>query len=195
MTTRNYRIIAVAVLGISPGLLIAPPQPTAAGEADKTVTAERSYQRWSRAYQLRPRRPTDPLRETNISDNEVRQIEQATRAVFPTALVNISGVTSGCPCEDGPDCTDQVWVVAWHSEESHGLKLSLIGGEWVIGPVQRWWLQYESLGDRYDALGALDTEEKWAAARGLMRERMSLIESFPECEPGPARAGEQDDRG
>ena len=80
--------------------------------------------------------------------------------------------------------------MAWHSEVSHGLKLSRIGGEWVIGPVQRWWLQYESLGDRYDALGALDTEEKWAAARSLMRERMSLIESFPECESGPARAGE-----
>jgi len=184
MATRHKRIIAVTVLGLSLGLLVGPPQPTTAGEADEAVTAVPSYQRWSRARQLRPRRPTDPLRETNISDNEVRQIEQATRAVFPTAVVNISGVTSGCPCEDGPDCTDQVWVVAWHSKESHGLKLSLIGGEWVTGPVQRWWLQYESLGDRYDALGPLDTEEKWAAARGLMQERMSLIESFPECDSG-----------
>ncbi|WP_405234005.1 hypothetical protein [Lentisalinibacter salinarum] len=187
MASRDNGIIAAAVLGISLGLLIAPPQSTAADGADKAVAGERSYQRWSRAHQLRPRRPTDPLRETNISDNEVRQIEQATRAVFPTALVNISGVTSGCPCEDGPDCTDQVWVVAWHSKESHGLKLSLIGGEWVTGPIQRWWLQYESLGNRYDALGPLDTEEKRAAARGLMQERMSLIESFPECESGPAR--------
>jgi len=68
------------------GLLTAPLQPTAAGETDEAVTAELTYQRWSHARQLRPRRPTDPLREKNISDNEVRQIEQATRAVFPTAL-------------------------------------------------------------------------------------------------------------
>lgn len=63
------------------------------------------------------------------------------RAVFPTAMVNISGVTTGCPCEDGPDCTDQVRVVTWQSEMS----------------------------------------------RGLIRERMSLIESFPQCASGPER--------
>lgn len=190
MATRDNGIIAAVVLAISLGLVIAPQQPTAAGEADRAITAERAYQRWSRANQLRPRRPTDPLRETNISDNEVRQIEQATRAVFPTAIVNISGVTTGCPCEDGPDCTDQVWVVAWRSEQSHGLKLSLIAGEWVVGPVQRWWLRFEDLVQRYDALDPLDTREKRVAAHSLFRERMSLLESFPTCEPGPAQARE-----
>ncbi len=103
MATRDDRIIAVTVPGISLGLLIGPPQPMAAGEADEATAAERSYQRWSRVRQLRPRRPTVPLRETKISDNEVRQIEQAPKAVFPTEIVNISGVTTGCPCEDGPD--------------------------------------------------------------------------------------------
>jgi len=125
-------------------LLFAPAQPQAAEDTGKPVAAEPTYRQWSRARQLRPRRPTDPLREANIADEEVRQIEGAARAVFPTAMVNISGVTTGYPCEDGPGCTDQVWVVAWQSEES----------------------------------------------RGLMRERMSLIESFPQCEAGASPPGD-----
>jgi hypothetical protein len=183
-------ILRIGLVAMSFCLLPAATQPQAAEDTGKPVAAEPTYRQWSRARQLRPRRPTDPLREANISDEEVRQIEGAARAVFPTAMVNISGVTTGCPCEDGPGCTDQVWVVAWQSEESRGLKLSRIDGEWVVGPVQRWWLRYEELGKRYAALGPLDTAEKRAAARGLMRERMSLIESFPQCEAGADPTGD-----
>lgn len=188
--TVGTAILHTGIFAIFLCLLPVPSQARAAEETGRPSAAEGSYRQWSRAHELRPRRPTDPLREANISDEEVRQIEQAARAVFPTAMVNISGVTTGCPCEDGPDCTDQVWVVAWRSEESRGLKLSRIHGEWVVGPVQRWWLRYEDLGKRYDALGPLDTGEKRAAARGLMRERMSLIESFPQCESGADQPGD-----
>lgn len=101
-----------------------------------------------RAYALRPVRRDGPLRYQNISDEEVREIQSAAAEVVPKALVNISGVTTGCPCEDGPQCSDQVWIVAFRPDKSFGLRLSKVNNHWMIGPVQRWWLRYDALRSR-----------------------------------------------
>jgi hypothetical protein len=95
------------------------------------------------AYQ--PSRRDGPLRKTNISDQEVREIQAVAATVSPGAIVNISGVVTGCPCEDGPACTDQVWVVAYRPDQSRGLQLSKISDHWTIGAVQQWWLDRDSL--------------------------------------------------
>jgi len=50
-------------------------------------------------------RRSAPLREININDEEVRQIEAVVRELIPGAIVTISGVAQGCPCEDGPGCS------------------------------------------------------------------------------------------
>lgn len=94
---------------------------------------------------LRPVRRDGPLREINVSDEEVREIQSIALAVFPGAIVNISGVVAGCPCEDGPACSDQVWVVAHRPGHNQGLELSRVNGHWEIGPVQQWWLNFEEL--------------------------------------------------
>jgi hypothetical protein len=57
----------------------------------------------------RPIRREDSLRELNISEDEVREIQSAALQVSPGSIVNISGVVTGCPCEDGLGCSDQVW--------------------------------------------------------------------------------------
>ena len=93
--------------------------------------------KWRRIHQSRPHRLEGPLRYDNISDIEVREIEKEVREIMPGAIVNISGVTTGCPCEDGPKCTDQVWIVAYRPERSTGLMLSKIDGHWRVGPVQK----------------------------------------------------------
>ena len=107
--------------------------------ADAPATAESPAQQSAQqksvrlASRSRPVRIDGPLRYENISDIEVREIETATRKVYPGAIVNISGVTTGCPCEDGPTCTDQVWIVAYRPERIKGLMLSRIDGRWGIG--------------------------------------------------------------
>lgn len=88
--------------------------------------------------QARPHRRDGPLRYENISDEEVREVQSAAAEVLPQAIVNISGVTTGCPCEDGEQCSDQVWIVAYRPDRSVGLMLSKISHHWVIGVVQRW---------------------------------------------------------
>lgn len=99
-----------------------------------------------RQYLVRqPLRRDGPLRETNISDLEVREIQAIAATVSPGAIVNISGVVTGCPCEDGPACTDQVWIVAHRANQSRGLQLSKIDDHWAIGAVQQWWLDWDSL--------------------------------------------------
>ncbi len=89
--------------------------------------------------------PLGKLREENISDIEVREIETEAREIHPGAIVNIGGVTVGCPCEDGQNCTNQVWIVAFKPQKSMGLMFSKIERHWKIGPVQKWWLDYESI--------------------------------------------------
>ena len=93
----------------------------------------------------RPSYRDEPLREENISDIEVRQIQAVMKGLYPGSIVYISSVITGCPCEDGPQCTDQVWCVAFSDEEINQLGLSRIGGKWKIGPLQDWWMTYEEI--------------------------------------------------
>lgn len=130
----------------------------------------------------RPRRPTRArergrVREENISDNEVREIRTVMHRYYPGAIVNISAVTTGCPCADGPACDNQVWIVADRGNESHGLMLSRIGGQWMIGPVQEWWMSFEDYQRRFrEARQVRDREERGRRYERLTRERMMLDE-------------------
>jgi hypothetical protein len=127
------------------------------------------FEKENRAFALRPTRRDSPLRYENIGDTEVAEIRRVAANVVPRAIVNISGVVEGCPCEDGPACSEQVWILAYRSDKTVGLLLSRIKDEWTIGPVQQWWLDYEDLQSR---AGILGQEAYWEA-------RDMLIEQFP----------------
>jgi hypothetical protein len=83
--------------------------------------------------------------------------------VYPGAILYISGVVTGCPCEEGPSCSDQVWVVPQNELKTNRTLLSRISGRWTIGPIQEWWLNKAHLeadyhltaGQRAEALDAL----------------------------------------
>ena len=126
----------------------------------------------------RPLRRDGPLRELNLSDQETREIQAATLEVFPGSLLNISGVVTGCPCEEGVECSDQVWVVAHRTGHTQGLELSRIDGHWEIGRVQQWWLSFEQV-------QRIRTPEKHSKA---MQE---LNDSFPMCVNKPALATQE----
>lgn len=99
----------------------------------------------NRIRQSQPHRRDGPLRELNLSDNEVREIQALAMQIYPGSILNISGVVKGCPCEEGPMCADQVWIVAHSAGQTNGLQLSRVGGRWTIGVVQQWWLDYQRL--------------------------------------------------
>ncbi len=69
-----------------------------------------------RAEALRPAYRAEPLRYLNISDEEIRQVQLVSVKFLPRALVNISPVVTNCPCEEGPNCAAQVYVVATTGE-------------------------------------------------------------------------------
>ena len=164
------------------------------------AVSETPQERWSAEYEARlerlfmiedrltathpyPRR--SPSREDNIRDEEVRQIQGVMSEVFPGAIVNIATVVTGCECEDGPSCTDQVWVIGWRPSGSKGLLLSKIDGNWRVGPVQQWWLDYEkfqsrnfpSSSDYYDAEKAF--KERFPACLELSRHAQYRRKSSP----------------
>lgn len=124
-----------------------------------------------RAWQLRPKRRDEPLRYLNISDYEVREIQEVAEKYLPKVLLNISPVVTGCPCEEGPQCTDQVYIVAQTSQDSRGLQLSRVKNAWVVGAVQQWYLKYEELHAREPKLNYLD----------MMRAESELYREFPVC--------------
>lgn len=124
-----------------------------------------------KASSLRPARRDGPLRADNISDEEVREIQTVLGPTVRPEMLNISGVVTGCPCEDGPGCREQVWVVTWHGQRSAGLLLSRIDGRWTLGPVQRWWLQRE----------AIDAHHREVGARAYLKAIEALNAKFPRC--------------
>ena len=124
-----------------------------------------------RAYTVQPPYRAGPVRYLNISDEEVREVQAAASEVVGNVLVTIAEVREKCPCEDGDDCTDQVWVLAYLPSGTVGLSLSKIGGHWTIGTVQRWWLQHDNLENnkfKRDYLGFKEAE-------------VELIKNFPTC--------------
>lgn len=112
--------------------------------AERLAEFERMAMIESRVDELRPRRRDTPLRDLNITDNEVREIQALAARYKMDTMLNISPVVAGCPCEDGPLCTDQVYIVSELPANTVGLQLSRVRNAWVVGPVQRWWLKYAS---------------------------------------------------
>jgi hypothetical protein len=122
-------------------------------------------------FRKAPVRRDGPLREANLSDEEVREIQAAAHGIVPDALLNISGVVTGCPCEDGAGCSDQVWIVAYRPGVIKGVEMSRISQHWAIGPVQRWWLDFDSLYEHRK-------DYSWAA---FSAEQQKLYDRFPAC--------------
>lgn len=139
---------------------------------ERQAQQDRIYQIENRIKETEPRRRDAPARSENISDNEVREIQNVVRDVLPHAIVNISTVVTGCPCEDGPACTDQVWLTATKGEDTYGLQLSRINNHWTIGPIQAWWLKYRGI-----------KPDHWTAGYWWSHEQTyeESIENFPEC--------------
>jgi hypothetical protein len=130
----------------------------------------------ARAVQLKPRRRDAPLRELNLSDNEVREIQQEIRDLVPPEFMNISPVVTGCDCEEGPECDAQVFVIALNGGGHSGVQLSRIAKVWRVGAIQKWWLEYDALRPQLRGMG--DTRAQDAL--------WDLVNRFPSCQAPPA---------
>jgi hypothetical protein len=140
---------------------------------------ERLFQIERRIKETEPKRRDSPARYLNISDNEVREVQSAAFSYLPRSLVNIGTVVTGCPCEEGPNCADQVWLVVNSPDPNRqfvnkGLLLSKIDGRWTIGPIQKWWLSYDELKSRESTFSSI--YEFWRAEEKLKA-------TFPTCAP------------
>jgi hypothetical protein len=129
----------------------------------------------SRARQLYPRRRDTPLRFLNMSDDEVREVHAIAAKYRMPDLVNISPVVTGCPCEEGGSCTDQVYIISLVKDRPVGLQLSRRKNLWTVGVVQKWWLDYAALKARESTMSRAEYQQA----------RMQLLLSLPAC-TGPA---------
>ena len=139
--------------------------------ADWMVERMRMQAIWERADSVRPHRRDTPLRELNITDDEVREIQDLASKYAMNTMLNISPVVTGCPCEEGPLCTDQVYVVATLPERTVGLQLSRVRKAWVVGAVQKWWIRYDALEKGASASKFVDYQQRFN----------QLLLEFPVC--------------
>jgi hypothetical protein len=109
-----------------------------------------SYGAW--AELPRPQRRDGPMRADNLTDDEAWQIRSVLSDVAPGAIFNIGTVVTGCQCQDGRSCSEQVWVVGHRAGKETDLVLSKIDGGWQVGVVQQWWLDMDDLWAQRGAL-------------------------------------------
>jgi hypothetical protein len=129
-----------------------------------------------RALDISPRRRDEPLRELNISDYEVREIQYLLREHLPKAIVNIGPVVTGCPCEEGRRCTEQVYIQANTETQSVGVLLSRVNRRWDLSATEKWL-------HRWRALLALEGELPYLEFR---QRAWELVRDFPACTPEDA---------
>ena len=161
---------------------------TAVGDLDRRAAWAAERERQSYVLRSRPHRLDEPLREQNISDDEVREVESITDIIYPGSISSIGGVTEGCPCEDGSSCDSQVWVLAYHEGKYHGLMLSRIDEVWMVGPIQEWWFGYDRFRERYRESFADRTRGFVGDFERYREEQQRQLDSFPTCSvsDGPA---------
>ena len=123
-----------------------------------------------RARAVQPEIRNAPARELNISDEEVREIQAEIDPVVGHVTVSIGTVVTGCPCEEGKLCTDQVWVYAYRGQDTVGLQLSKVSDHWKIGVVQQWWIDHKALA-RKSKTPEWDTDGKLG----------QHIDQYPKC--------------
>ena len=176
------RIVIRSLLALLLGTILALGcQGATAADDRKREKARPTYLSLAQVWKTRPVRRDAPLREENITDLEVAEIEAEMRSLYPGSIVYISAVTTGCPCEDGPDCTDLVWSVATLGGKSRGLALSNIAGVWQIGPLQQWWLTYDLLWATFRASRNDDSRPRSMSYREYRERVAEHVEAFPKC--------------
>ncbi len=151
------------------------------GDAKAWPSWEAKREHVTYIYSTRPRRLDEPLRETNISDEEVREVQAVTEQEYPGAIANISGVVDRCPCEDGPQCDSQVWILAYRDGDYNGLLLSRIDGKWIVGPIQEWWQQHDIIRGKIRDVLASKTPDRHETYMKLLENLSAHQDAFPSC--------------
>jgi hypothetical protein len=167
----STKVALFLMVSLSVGVAIAQSQDDKR-RAEYRAKMERLFSIEKRERDTRPYRRESPVRVDNIKAEEVQEILTVMTQVRPGSIVNIGTVVSGCPCEDGPSCSDQVWIVAHGSDKSVGLLLSKVDSHWAIGPVQKWWLEREDLEAR---------RKSFSSSLAYMHAEDALTERFPAC--------------
>lgn len=165
----EMRIAAGSIAGFALAFGASAQQPVPRAQLDAQLLKRAEIE--SRAYELRPRRRDAPMRYVNLSDNEMREIQGVASEHLSNTVLNVSPVIEGCPCEEGPLCTDQVYVVTHASGKSVGLQLSRVKKVWKVGVVQLWWLKYD----------ALRAQTKSMDYQKFVRAESELYRDFPIC--------------
>ena len=113
------------------------------------------------------------LRDKNITDIEVREIQSAMRSERPGPIRYIGAVTKGCSCTEGDACDAQVVVLT----DSEQIDFSHIDSKWQIGIFQKWKFKLKVIYDAYHATqSATEQERLYAELRAHLKVNPKICE-------------------
>jgi hypothetical protein len=117
------------------------------------------------------------LRPENSSDGEVRELVQLTRKLAPGEIVNISEVTHGCSCEDGPACSESVSVITSSDKKFSLRPFVRVKDHWVLAAhTQRFRDMAHLRARRHEFPSSAAYGEAWD----------TLLARFPYCQEAAA---------
>ena len=85
------------------------------------------------------------LRDENITDQEVREIQSLVQSFTYGEINYIGGVLDSCPCTEGPECKALLDIAVINDLGTKKYELSLQLTKWSLGKTQQWFLEYEKL--------------------------------------------------
>jgi hypothetical protein len=143
--------------------------------AEDTNTAK-EFESYRHINTAEPQLPRRRFRRENISDDEVREIQDVAATVYPDFIVVISGVVDGCDCEEGSQCTAEVGLALYRENQNHSLLLAKVGEHWRLSVVQAWWLRYHA-----HQASRPGFKQSYQEHKAWEDEDQKILDTYPAC--------------
>lgn len=124
------------------------------------------------------------LREENIRDQEVKEIQGEVAARMLGDIRHIGPVWAECPCEEGPQCSGQVTVTLSKQERTTGVTFSKLADKWRVSVTEDWDRRYRAFREKYRNYSYGSSAEP-RKAKNYVDELQALRNGMPECRGQP----------
>lgn len=121
------------------------------------------------------------LREENITDSEVRELQKIVAERTPGTIVQFGPVTVGCACGESPSCTHQVMLTVERASPYTAVQFSRVKGTWQLSERQILALRSEQIRQRRLALSKTPIGERKLLKEEIDREADAITAELDKC--------------
>jgi hypothetical protein len=121
------------------------------------------------------------LREENITDEEVREVQKVVDEKMPGEIRRIGPVTVGCGCAERPGCTNELVIVVKTKAMADEVTLARVRKVWQLSELQQLELRRQRIREKRRLMSTAPAQERAAYRKELEREEQLLLNDLPAC--------------